>query len=86
MGMHALGFRDIIMKRTDADDFDIVEVIRYVARGDKPIGEGHVLADESGPRFQTFTDDDSKIPAGSPMHNPFGRLKLVSTRDIAGTN
>ncbi len=88
MGMHVLGLRDIVMKRSDieADGFDIVEVIRYLARGEKPIDDGHVLADLDGPRFQAFTEDSPEGPADSPMHNPFGRLKLVSMRDIAETN
>jgi hypothetical protein len=88
MGMHVLGLRDIVMKRTDIeeDGFDIVEVIRYLARGDKPIHDGHVIADLSGPRFQAFTQDATDKFKGSPMHNPFGRLKLVSMRDIAETN
>jgi hypothetical protein len=88
MGMHVLGLRDMVMKRADveADDFDIVEVIRYLARGEKPIGDGHVLADLDGPRFQAFTQASDEDLAGSPMHNPFGRLKLVSMRDIAETN
>jgi hypothetical protein len=88
MGMHALGLRDIVMKRADmeADDFDIVEVIRYLSRGEKPVDNGHVIADLKGPRFQVFTQDSPKELAGSPMHNPFGRLKLVSMRDIAETN
>jgi hypothetical protein len=86
MGMHVLGLRDLVMKRVDADSFDIVEVIRYLSRGDKPIEDGHVLADLNGPRFQVFTHDSAEVPAGSPMHNPFGRLKLVSMRDIAETN
>jgi hypothetical protein len=88
MGMHVLGLRDVVMKRLDieAHGYDIVEVIRYLARGDKPIGDGHVLADLDGPRFQAFTQDSAVGPADSPMHNPFGRLKLVSMRDIAETN
>jgi hypothetical protein len=88
MGMHVLGLRDIVMKRTDleADGFDITEVIRYLARGEKPIDDGHVLADLNGPRFQAFTQDSAEELSGSPMHNPFGRLKLVSMRDIAETN
>ncbi len=90
MGMHVLGLRDVVMKRADIEvhGFDIVEVIRYLSRGEKPIGEGHVLADLDGPRFQAFFDNDHRAdtPAGSPMHNPFGRLKLVSLRDIAETN
>jgi hypothetical protein len=88
MGMHVLGLRDVVMKRSDAETegFDIVEVIRYLSRGEKPVDDGHVLADLSGPRFQAFTLDSPKDLAGSPMHNPFGRLKLVSMQDIAETN
>jgi len=86
MGMHVLGLRDVVMKRVDADGFDIIEVIRYLSRSDRPIEDGHVLADLNGPRFQAFSQNSPKELAGSPMHNPFGRLKLVSMRDIAETN
>jgi hypothetical protein len=86
MGMHVLGLRDVVMKRADADGFDIIEVIRYLARGEKQIDDGHVLADLNGPRFQAFTQDNPGKLAGSPMHNPFGQLKLVSMGDIAETN
>src|SRR6202030_99824 len=39
MGMHVLSLRDVVMKRADIEvgGFDIVEVIRYLSRGDKPI-------------------------------------------------
>jgi hypothetical protein len=88
MGMHVLGLRDVVMKRADAEasDFDIIEVIRYLSRGEKPVDDGHVLADLSGPRFQAFAQDSAGGLVGSPMHNPFGRLRLVSMRDIAETN
>jgi hypothetical protein len=88
MGMHVLGLRDVVMKRADleAGDFDIIDVIRYLSRGDKPIEDGHVLADLNGLRFQAFTQDSPDKLAGSPMHNPFGRLKLVSMRDVAEVN
>jgi hypothetical protein len=88
MGMHVLGLRDIVMKREDAevDGFDIIDVIRYLCRSEKPVDDGHVLADLSGPRFQAFTEASPESLAGSPMHNPFGRLRLRSMRDIAETN
>jgi hypothetical protein len=93
MGMHALGLRDVTMKTTDGeqDDAEIVEVIRYLARGDKPIDDGHVIADLDGPRFQVIAEEQGDQPRGrlrrdSPMHNPFGRLKLLSIRDIAENN
>src|SRR5262249_26043420 len=79
MGMHVLGLRDVVMKRADIEvgGFDIVEVIRYLARGDKPVDSGHVIADLDGPRFQALADESPAELARSPMHNPFGRLKLV---------
>jgi hypothetical protein len=88
MGMHVLGLRDVVMKRADVDagGFDIIEVIRYLSRSEKPVGDGHVIADLDGPQFQAFVQDSAKELLGSPMHNPFGRLKLVSMRDIAETN
>jgi hypothetical protein len=88
MGMHVLGLRDVVMKRADAeaDGLDIIEVIRYLCRSEKPVEDGHVLADFNGPRFQAFTHDPAEMPVGSHLHNPFGRLKLVSLRDIAETN
>jgi hypothetical protein len=88
MGMHALGFRDLVMKRGDVEveGFDIVDVIRYIATSEKPIDEGHIIADLSGPRFRVFTQDGDPRLAGSPMHNPFGCLKLVSMRDLAEKN
>jgi hypothetical protein len=88
MGMHVLGLRDVVMKRRDmeTENFDIVEVIRYLCRNEKPVEDGHLLADLGGPRFQAFTEDSPKELSRSPMHNPFGRLRLVSMRDVAENN
>jgi hypothetical protein len=88
MGMHVLGLRDVLMNRADVEEggFDIVEVIRYLSRGDKPVGEGHVIADLNGPCFQVFAADSPEETAGSPMHNPFGRFRLVSVQNIAEQN
>jgi hypothetical protein len=88
MGMHVMGFPDILMRTADLDEQGdtIVEIIRYVCGGGRPIGVGHVLADERGPRFQVvaITKDDSDSP--SPMRNPFGRLKIANAKDIADAN
>ncbi len=88
MGMHVLGLRDVVMERADAEagDLDVVEVIRYLSRGEKPIDDGHVLVDLTGQRFQAFAQASPERMAGGPMHNPFGRLKLVSMRDVAEIN
>jgi hypothetical protein len=88
MGMHVLGRRDVVMKRADADadEFGIIEVMRYLCESEKPIEDGHLLADLDGVRFQAFAEAVSDTPAGSPMHNPFGRLRLLSVKDIAEKN
>jgi hypothetical protein len=64
----------------------IVDLIRYICRGDRPIDVGHVLADELGPRFQVMSRENDAFSPDSPMHNPSGRLKIVSTREIAEGN
>jgi hypothetical protein len=88
MGMHVLGLRDVVMKRADVEEggFDIIEVIRYMSRIEKPIEDGHVIADLDGPRFRACTQDSPDGQLGSPLHNPIGRLKLVSMRDIVESN
>ncbi len=88
MGMHVLGLNDIAMKREDVEvgGFDIVDVIRYLAEGEKPFGVGHVVADLGGPRFKAVAHPGYEKVRGSPMDNPFGWLRLVSVKDIAETN
>lgn len=88
MGMHVLGLHDLVMSRADADadERTIIEVIRYLAEGEKPMEDGHVIIDLNGPRFQAFAAPSPDDLAGSPMHNPFGRLRLVSVRDVAENN
>ncbi len=88
VGFHVLGLRDVVMKRGDVEEggFDIVEVIRYLARGEKPVGDGHIIADLNGPQFRAVAEAGAEESAGSPLHNPFGRLRLVRMKDIAGNN
>jgi hypothetical protein len=87
-GMHVLGLPDIVMKRAEAqaDDFGIIDVIRYMAQSEKPVNDGHILIDLDGPRFKAFAQAAPKELVGSPMHNPFGRLKLMSMKVMAETN
>jgi hypothetical protein len=87
MGMHVLGFPDLVMRRADGDAETIVELIRYVAAGEKPIGDGHLLADDRGvPRFRVaaMPGDERTVP--SAMKNPFGRWRLTSFKDVAESN
>lgn len=88
MGMHVPGFPEIIMKRADADADDraIIEMIRYVCAGDRPVADGHIIASEEGPQFQVQHElpEESWVPG--PMRNPWGRLRMISVRDIAERN
>ena len=80
MGMHVLGLRGIVMQRKDLppDADAIIEVVRYACSSEKPIDDGHVLADESTPRFHVLATDHHDFDVSIPMHNPLGRLKLAS--------
>ena len=88
MGMHVMGFPDIVMQLSDIDDDGevIIEVIRYLCRGEKPVGYGQVLAGESGPRFRVLATESDQLGIARPMCNPFGRLKLVRVKDGAESN
>ena len=89
LGMHVMGFPDLVMRKADiADDDDetIITTLRYVAASPKPVGDGHLLADESGPRYQCVAAPANPLTAGSPMHNPFGRLRLAPIKSIAEGN
>ena len=76
------------MKSADAqqEDFGIIDVITYMCQSDKPIEDGHVFAELSGPRIQVALLGSDPTFAGSPMDNLFGRIKLVNIRDIAASN
>lgn len=87
MGMHVLGFPDLIMSRAQDDREAMVELIRYVAAEVKPIADGHVLADKSGmPLFRVTTACDDERVAAEAMRNPFGRLRLTSLKELAEGN
>jgi len=88
MGMQTMGFPELQMRSADVDERGetMVELIRYVCGGDRPIDVGHMLGDEIGPRFQVVANESDEFEAESVMHNPYGRLKIVSVREIAEGN
>jgi hypothetical protein len=89
MGMQVLGFPNLLMRSREVDDRGeaVIEIIRYICGGGRPIGLGHVLADDQGrPRFQVVAKTDDEFKAQSPMHNPFGVLKIVGAKSIAEDN
>jgi hypothetical protein len=85
MGMQVMGFPDLLMRAADVDEEGetIIDIIRYICGGGPTIGVGHILADE---RFQVVARTNDDFEANSPMHNPYGRLKIVNAKDIAQDN
>ncbi len=74
-------------ERTDVrNDFDIVDLIRSVLRGDKPVGDDHILAGGNRSWFRCCTEDCDPKLAGKARYNPFGRLRLVKLPHIANEN
>ncbi len=89
MGMQVMGFPNILMRSRDVDERGetVIEIIRYICGGGRPIGVGHVLADDKGhPRFQVLAKMDDEFGAQSALHNPFGTLKIVGAKSIAEDN
>jgi hypothetical protein len=88
MGMQVMGFPNLLMSSPDVDarGETIVEIVRYICGGDRPIDVGHVLMDEHGPRFQVVAKERDEFEAESAMHNPYGRLKIASLKEIAEGN
>lgn len=88
LGMQTMGFPDLLMRLSDVDEQgqEIINVIRYVCGGGEPIEVGHVLGDEQRPLFQVVDKTSDNFDPESPMHNPFGRLKIISVDGIAESN
>jgi hypothetical protein len=89
MGMQVMGFPNILMRSRDVDERGetVIEIIRYICGGGRPIGVGHVFADDRGhPRFQVLAKLDDEFGAQSALHNPFGTLKIVGAKSIAEDN
>jgi len=88
MGMQTLGYPEVLMSRkdADADEMSIIEVMRYFCETENRIDDGHVLANEKGPRFHIRADASARYKTGSPLHNPWGRVRLVNFKDIAESN
>jgi len=81
VGMHVLGLHDIVLKRTNFErDFDIVELICSMFRGDTILSAGNTTC------FSSCIEDGDPRTAGTPLHNPFGRLRLVKLRQAESKN
>ena len=92
MGMRAFGRPDFVMSERDAGDAregeldPIIQVMQYLAGGDREVAVGHVIAGADERAFRVSDAGPDPFEPGSPMHNPAGRLRLKSFRDIAASN
>lgn len=87
VGMQILGCPDVEMSsdQVGADGFEIIEMMQYVCEADELLKTGDLAGDEHAARFLVSRVEDPQ-PPGHPMHNPFGRIRLTSLRDIADSN
>lgn len=88
MGMHAMGLPDLSFRASDIDDEGdtVVTILRYLCESGRSVDVGHAFADERSLRFQVVGRTKDDFDADSPMHNPFGRLKIVSVEGLAAEN
>jgi hypothetical protein len=78
-GLHVLGMPDLTIRTTDigSDREILIDTLRYMAEGHLELADGHFLANEQGLSCQIQAADGDHFAKSSPMHNPFGRLRLV---------
>jgi hypothetical protein len=89
MGMNVVGLPDVVMQRSDIEPDhgdELIEMIRYMFAGDKPVNDGHIIADLDGPRYKVLKAPADEFDRDSVMHNPAGRFKLVNMTDFAERN
>ena len=88
MGMHVLGLSEIAMRREDTspNGDPLVDALRYISRGDRPVDSGHILVLDTGETLHVASRVECQFPPGSPMYNPFGKLLLLPGKEIAERN
>lgn len=86
-GMHILGLPDLLLVTTDMESHgdQLIEMMQYLCTTERTVDDGHIIADENGPRYQVQMTPDPNAKA-HPMYNPWGRLQLISIKDIAQQN
>lgn len=89
LGLQTLGLPNFVVRRGEIDarggDW-LIEIIRELCRSGRGVDVGHVFADEAGPQFRAVARMDDEFDAESPMHNPYGRLRIASLRSLAEEN
>jgi hypothetical protein len=90
VGLHVLGLPDIAMRPAvagaDSHGDEIIELLLSLCRSDRKVSDGDVVVSESGQKFKAVETANERMGKGSPMFNPFGRLKMISLKDLADLN
>jgi hypothetical protein len=86
-GMQCLGLRDCRLVDPPDDKniaaFAIHNFLGYTYQSGAIVCDGDVLNGPDGPLFRVFHEPCTTLPAGSPMHNPYGMWRLEAV--IPGT-
>jgi hypothetical protein len=80
VGMHILGCRDAVIPATGNNDYDcrsLHSFLGYAAFSGAAIEDGDIVRDAVLPTYHAFTGPDDRLPDSAPMHNPYGRWRLV---------
>ena len=82
IGMQVLGQPDLIMPIKSAGDGGslIIDLMLKTATSGQSFEDGQKMELPTGRSFRVRKIPDEDFPAGSPMHNPWGRLQLSSDR------
>ncbi len=80
VGMHILGCCDAVLPRTGDDEYDarsLHSFLGFTAFSGETVSDGDIIQDPVLPTYHAHASPDDRTPADTPMHNPFGRWRLV---------
>ena len=80
VGMHILGFRDVIIPTTGNDEYDyraLHSFLGFTAFSGAAIGDGDMVGDPVLPTYHAHMQPDDRFTASTPMFNQYGRWHLV---------
>lgn len=89
IGLQALGLPDLRIRRAEIDEHGLdalIDILCYLCETDRPVDVGHLLVGGDGPSFHVVARQQDEFDAGSPMHNPWGQLRIASSQRLAEEN
>lgn len=87
VGMQTMGLPDLSMPAGgNGDEGDaLIEIVRFLSSGGS-MEVGDMIMHDAESDFQIVGRGSDNFRPGSPMHNPRGRLKIMSRRGIGESN